>query len=73
MDKATKPEQKAVVKKFSISTLAKNSRKLFGVSQSTFAGATFGMTGEYTVDEMKAIISKWLKKPAVQQKKKEVE
>lgn len=73
MDKATKPEQKAEPTKFPIGTLAKNSQKLFGVSQSTFAGATFGLKGEHSVDEMKAIINKWLKKPAVQQKKKEVE
>jgi hypothetical protein len=48
--------------KFSIETLSKNCKKLFGVSQSTYAGATFGLTGEYTVEEMDGKIKEWLKK-----------
>ncbi len=59
--------------KFSIDALSKNSKKLFGVSQSTFAGATFGLTGDFTVEEMNGKIKEWLNKPAVQQEKKEVE
>lgn len=73
MEKVTKTEPKKEISKFTIGTLAKNSQKLFGVSQSTFAGATFGISGTYSVDEMKAIIDKWLKKPIVKQKKKEVD
>lgn len=46
-------------KKFPIEKLAANCRKLFGVSSSTFAGATAGMTGKYSVAEMKAHIEKW--------------
>ncbi|MCC8157310.1 MAG: hypothetical protein LIO54_08545 [Oscillospiraceae bacterium] len=45
--------------KFSLENLAKNCRPLFGVSSCTFAGATAGLTGEYTVSEMKSIIKKW--------------
>lgn len=45
--------------KFSVEKLAANCRQLFGVSSCTFAGATHGMTGEYTVTEMKAHIEKW--------------
>jgi hypothetical protein len=48
--------------KFSIETLSKNCKKLFGVSQSTYAGATFGLTGEFTVEEMDGKIKNWLKK-----------
>lgn len=50
--------------KFSIEKLRENSKKLFGIPQSTFDGAASGLNGEYTVQEMKDIISKWLKKEA---------
>lgn len=46
-------------KKFTVENLAKNCRALFGVSSCTFAGATAGLTGTYTVEEMKSIISAW--------------
>lgn len=49
--------------KFPIEKLAQGCRTLFGVSSSTFAGATAGMTGEYTVAEMKKHITDWLGKP----------
>ncbi len=45
--------------KFTVERLRENCRALFGVSASTFDGATYGMTGRYTVDEMKAHIEKW--------------
>lgn len=45
--------------KFSVEKLGAHCRKLFGVSASTYAGATAGMTGEYTVAEMKAHIEEW--------------
>lgn len=48
--------------KFPISKLAAGCMALFGVSSSTFAGATAGMTGDYSVAEMKDHIDKWLKK-----------
>ena len=38
--------------KFPIERLAKACRTLFHISASTFAGATAGLTGEYTVEEM---------------------
>lgn len=50
---------KAAAPKFPVERLAANCRQLFGVSSCTFAGATYGMTGEYTVEEMKAHIKKW--------------
>lgn len=48
--------------KFTVEKLRENCRQLFGVSTSTFAGATYGMTGKYTVEEMKAHIEEWGKK-----------
>lgn len=45
--------------KFTVEKLGENCHQLFGVSSCTFAGATHGMTGEYTVAEMKAHIEKW--------------
>lgn len=48
--------------KFAVEKLQENCRQLFGVSTSTFAGATYGMTGKYTVEEMKAHIEAWKKR-----------
>ena len=48
--------------KYAIEKLQENCRQLFGVSTSTFAGATFGMTGKYTVEEMRAHIDAWKKR-----------
>ena len=39
-----------------------NCRRLFGVSTSTFDGATYGLTEKYTVEEMRAHIEAWKKK-----------
>lgn len=61
---ATAPEKAATTRKYPIDRLRANCRKLFGVSGSTFAGATFGLTGAYTVEEMKTIIEAWKKKEA---------
>lgn len=51
----------ATAKKFPIEKLTENCRRLFGVSSCVFAGATHGLTGEYTVEEMKGRIEKWKK------------
>lgn len=48
--------------KYPIEKLSENCRRLFGVSSCTFAGAAHGMTGEYTVEEMRAHIERWRKK-----------
>lgn len=53
---------KATPQKFPLEKLAAGCRTLFGVSASTFAGATAGMSGDYSVAEMKDHINKWLKK-----------
>lgn len=46
-------------KKFPLEKLRANCKKLFGVTDCTFAGATHGMTGSYTVNEIKAQLEKW--------------
>lgn len=48
--------------KFSVERLRADAFKLFGVSQSTYAGATYNLSGEYTVEEMRSHIEDWLKK-----------
>ena len=50
--------------KFTLDKLRENSDKLFGISKSTFIGATYSLEGEFTVSEMKNIISNWKKKEA---------
>lgn len=56
------PAQGKAAKKYTVGKLQANCRQLFGVSTSTFAGATYGMTGNYTVEEMRAHIEAWKKK-----------
>ena len=38
--------------------------RFVGVSSSTFAGATYGLTGAYSVEEIKDRINKWSKEEA---------
>lgn len=57
------PEVKETTKstslKYSIDKLRENCLLLFGVSVSTFDGATHNITGDFTVDEMKDTLKKW--------------
>lgn len=46
---------------FSVAQLRASARNLFGISQSTYDGATDGLTGEFTVEAMREHIEKWLK------------
>ncbi len=50
--------------KFTIPKLQKYAFELFGVPTSTFVGATYGLEGEYTVEEIKARIAEWKDKEA---------
>lgn len=50
--------------KHSIEKLRANCYKLFGVTSSTFDGATHGLNDEYSVEEIKKIIERWNKKEA---------
>lgn len=52
-------ETKAAEPKFSIDKLQADCRKLFGVTETVFIGATTGLSGEYTVKEMAQIIKEW--------------
>lgn len=51
--------------KYTLEKLKEHSVKLFGVSESTFIGATTGLEDkEYSVSEIKNIIAKWKAKEA---------
>lgn len=58
----TEAASTAQAPKFTVERLGADCRQLFGVSSCTYAGATHGMTGEYTVEEMKAHIKEWCSK-----------
>ena len=49
--------------KFTLGKLRENCKKIFGVTQSTFDGATYGIEGEeFTVAEIKKTIEEWKRK-----------
>lgn len=56
------PAHNGADEKYTVEKLRENCRQLFGVSTSTFAGATHGLSGKYTVEEMRAHIKNWGKK-----------
>lgn len=47
---------------FTIKQLQKYSLELFGLTRTAFIGATHGLSGEYTIQQMKRHIEEWLKK-----------
>lgn len=50
-------------KKFPLSVLRRDCVKLYKITSSTFAGATATLPdGEYTIEEVRTVINKWLKK-----------
>ncbi len=61
-EKTEKATPAKAPQKFPMEKLAAGCMKLFGVSSSTFAGATHGMSGEHTVAEVQEHINKWLRK-----------
>lgn len=48
--------------KFTLEQLRAHCFEIFGISVSTFDGAISGVTGEHTIEEIKALIEKWGKK-----------
>lgn len=61
---AEQPVKASEDPKFPYDVLKDNCVKLFGVTSSTFIGATIGMEGkEYSINHIKNIIDGWLKKP----------
>ena len=63
----------AVLPKFKLDRLRKDCLQLFGVTVSTFDGAVFGMTGRFTVEEVKNRIDKWKNTRVTPAKKKEAD
>lgn len=60
---AEEPMKSSGERKFPYEVLKKNCMKLFGVTSSTFVGATADMEKEeYGIEEMRSIVGKWLKK-----------
>lgn len=58
-------------RKIPIEKLRRSCVKLFGVTPSTFDGATVGLTGTFTEEEMQTRISAWLNTPVSLGQKKE--
>lgn len=58
-DKVEAAEAVQTDPKFSIEKLRENCMTLFGVTTSTYDGATHGLKGDFTVAEMKTAIEKW--------------
>jgi len=61
--KEARPEERGKAAKFPIDRLRRDCFKLFGVTESTYDAATYGLAGEYAVDEMKKRIEEWQKTP----------
>ncbi len=59
----TKTETSNEESKFSLEVLRANCMKLFKVSSSTFDGATNGLVGDFTVNEIREKIKGWLEQP----------
>ena len=62
--KATEPniQESETTQRYTVEQLRIHALKLFGVTQSTYVGATHNLDGEYTVEEMRDHINKWLNK-----------
>ena len=55
-------EKRKDTRMFPLASLQANCRKLFGVLTCTFVGATCGMSGSYTVEDMRGHIETWKRK-----------
>ena len=58
---AKNTEAKEAAPKFKVEQMAPHCEELFKVSPCGYAGATSGLEGEYTINEMDEIIRKWMK------------
>ena len=65
MAEKEKKKTEDTAQKFELKELHRHSEQLFGVAGFVFEGATYGLTGEYTVEEMRTIIEEWLKTEAI--------
>lgn len=59
--------------KYTVEQFRPYCKALFGVSTAHFDGATHGVTGSYTKDEMKSIITEWSSRKAGSPKKEDEE
>lgn len=59
IEQVTPAPQVAPAPTFTIERLRRDCLTLFGVTPSTYNGATHGLQGDYTVDDMRARIAKW--------------
>lgn len=59
IEQGQKEEKEIKEKKFPVEVLRQNCVLLFGVTTCTFDGAAYNRTGEFTVEEMKNVISNW--------------
>ena len=65
------PEEKtADVQRYPVGRLRQDCLQLLGVTGSTFDGVAKGLDGDYTVEEMKNMITAWLEAPAAVQGRK---
>ncbi len=69
--KASAPAKQEAERKIPIEKLRRSCVKLFGVTPSTFDGATVGLAGKFTATEMQVHIDKWLNTPVSLGRKKE--
>ncbi len=72
-NKAAPAPEAAEGRKIPIEKLRRSCVKLFGVTPSTFDGATVGIQpgSKYTIEEMQAHIDKWLNTPISLGRRKE--
>lgn len=68
---AVKPETAAAPPQFTLDRLRKDCLRLFGITVSTFDGATLGLTGRYSVEEMRSRIERWKNTRVLPAKKEE--
>lgn len=62
IQKSAEQSPREFQRKFTLAQLRENCRKLFGVSISTFDGATYGLTDKYTIEEIRTRIETWSSK-----------
>ena len=51
--------------KFPLETLRRDCMKLYGVTTSTFDGATLGMAGAYGIEEIRSLLRAWKTKEVI--------
>ena len=60
-----KTQSEIVSTKFPLERIRRDCERVIGVSKGTFDGATSGLKGEFTIDEIRGITETWLRKPVI--------